>query len=348
MRSLTCLLFVAAVCRISTGCLHGNVVTIQGNQILQDDKPIKLVGLRCSNALISDRTADQLMGSLDRYQGYGLNAISVFLMGSRFGDAQGYHPDGSMAPEYLDRLDRILDATRSRDMVVIVGCLYWSTSLAKADLMEWNQEDANRAIAGTAKWLGEAGYRHVILDPDNEGMAGREMEWETESMVLAAKAANPLLPVANNTHKPAPSADLNIHFGPRDPAKPYLDSESTPAQSPFKNYWGQFSKETHQKDSSYYNYSRIGRYTQEMKQSQFEITRDLIENYNGILFASTWIQCGPGEGVSGPMTDPGGYSDLGSGADLTAPWNRDIDVIHPDAGIRWWLEFVRDTAFRKR
>jgi hypothetical protein len=32
---------------------------------------------------------------------------------------------------------------------------------------------------------------------------------------------------------------------------------------------------------------------------------------------------------------------LGSGEDLEAEWNREIDILHPDAGIRWWLEFVK-------
>lgn len=321
-----------------------SVLTIDGNQILQDGEPVKLVGLRCSNALISDQTTEELIDALDLYKSYGLNTVSVFLMGSRFGDVKGYHPDGSMDPVYLARLERILEATESRNMIMIVGCLYWSVSRAKEDLIHWKQEDANMAIAATARWLGKKGYRHVILDPDNEGMAGREMKWETEPMVKTAQAANPKLLVANNTHKDSPSADLNMHFGPRDPAKPYLDSESTPKKAPVSNYWGKYSKEAYMADNAYHNYSRIGRYTEEMKQNQYELTRDLIENFNGILFASTWLQCGARQGVNGPFADPGGRSEMGSSDNLTDSWNKNIDELHPDAGVLWWLEFVKGLA----
>lgn len=79
-----------------------------------------------------------------------------------------------------------------------------------------------------------------------------------------------------------------------------------------------------------------------MKEDQLRQTRDGMENFNGHVLASTWLQCAPNEGVDGPFCDPGGRSELGSD-DPNAEWNRDIDTIHPDAGIRWWLEYVRDT-----
>lgn len=83
-------------------------------------------------------------------------------------------------------------------------------------------------------------------------------------------------------------------------------------------------------------------YTEEMKQDQIDKTIEGIETHNGIVLASTWLQCGPAEGVGGPFTDPGGLSDMGSEKDLTAAWNREIDRLHPDAGVRWWFNYVRD------
>ena len=319
-----------------------NQVTVRGEEILHNGKPVKLIGLRRSNALISEKTTSDLIGALDQYQSYGLNTVSAFVMGSRFGDVKGYLPDGSMSPVYRDRLERILKETQSRNMIVIVGCLYWGTSKAKEDLSGWTQEDANRAVANTARWLGEKAFTHVILDPDNEGMAVRQMKWQTEPTIRAAKDANPALLVANNTRKRSSSEDLNMHFGPKKEGKPWLDSESTPKRVPLSGYWSAFSKQAHMADKTFWNYSRIGRYTEEMKQSQFEITRDLLANHSVIVFASTWLQCPPNEGVNGPFAHPGGSSKIGSGEDRSAPWNTNIDTPHPDAGIRWWLEFVRD------
>ena len=182
----------------------------------------------------------------------------------------------------------------------------------------------------------------MILDPDNEGMAVSENNWEIEGLISAAKKANADIPVANNTKQDPSNEDLNLHFGNRDKGKPYLDSESTPDEGAPGGYWGKYSKETHQADSSFYNYSRIGRYTHEMKEDQINKTIQGIEQYNGILLASTWIQCGPAEGINGPFSEPGSYSNMGSAEDASAAWNSAIDNLHPDAGILWWLEFIRE------
>ena len=100
-----------------------NKLTISEDQIMYNAKPVKLIGLRCSNALISDQTTKDLIESLDTYKSYGLNTISVYLMGSRFGDIKGYNPDGTLDPIYTDRLERILKSTEKKGMFVILGCL---------------------------------------------------------------------------------------------------------------------------------------------------------------------------------------------------------------------------------
>lgn len=317
-------------------------LAVSGDQILLNDQAVKILGMRCSNALVSDATTDDLIAALDLYRSYGVNTISVFLMGSRFGDVKGYLPDGSLNPVYRDRLERILRATDERGMMTIVGCLYWSTSKAKEDLSAWTQDDANKAVGKTARWLADRDFAHVILDPDNEGMAVKAESWQAESLIRAAKAANPELLVANNTKQNPPNEDLNMHFGKPEKGKPWLDSEATPGTTP-GNYWGRYSKQTHHANRKFYNYSRIGRYTAEMKEDHLKKTRHELDRFNGYVFASTWLQCGPAEGVNGPFTKPGGRSNLGSGDDERAAWNTDIDTVHPEAGILWWLEFVRDT-----
>jgi hypothetical protein len=275
------------------------------------------------------------------YLEYGVNTFSVFVMGSRFGDLKGYRPDATLEPVVAERLRRVLVEADRRNMIVIVGCLYWSTSRAKEELAGWSQADAEAAIENTARWLARHGFQNVILDPDNEGMAVRDNRWKVEGLIAAAKQGNPTLPVANNTKQNPPNEDLNMHFGKAEAGKPWLDSEATPDNTP-GGYWGNFSKETHKKDSSYYNYSRIGRYTSEMKQQQLQRTDQEIRQHAGHILASTWLQCSPAEDVGGPFTYPGGRSDLGSVADASAAWNQDIDTVVPEAGILWWLEHIRD------
>jgi hypothetical protein len=234
-------------------------------------------------------------------------------------------------------MGRIIEAADRLGMVVLAGCLYWSTSKAKEDLIDlWGQDDANRAVANTVRWLVDNEYRNVFIDVDNEGMAQGQMDWSIRAMIEAAHGVDPSIMVAYNDKDPAPSsADLYIHHSPKVRGKPWLESEGTSKNAP-GGYWGEYSKEAHRAtDGKYYNYSRIGRYTAEMKQDDYSQTDENVGNYNGHMLASTWLQCAPNEGVGGPFVKPGGHSNL---EDVDA----DIDELHPDAGILWWLEYVRD------
>jgi hypothetical protein len=311
--------------------------SVNGEQVLTNGRPFKILGLRCSNALLSDRTTDALIAQLPVYRDHGINTVSVFFMGSRFGDVKGYRPDATLDPTYATRMGRIIEAADDLGMVVVVGCLYWSTSRAKEELVAcWHQKDANRAIANTVRWLDDHDYRNVFVDVDNEGMAHDATGWSIAEMIDAGHAVTPSIMLAYNDGAPPPTnADLYIHHSPKVPGKPWLDSEATPSTTTPRGYWGTFSKVTHRKtEGKYYNYSRIGRYTDEMKDEQIRRTVQELERYNGHMLASTWLQCAPHEGVGGPFAHPGGRSQI---ADVHA----NVDQLHEDAGIQWWLDFVK-------
>ena len=313
----------------------GNRFSVSGDQLLFNDRPFKVIGLRTSNALISDKATRQLIDNLDVFKSYGVNTVSVFFMGSRFGDVKGYRSDASLDPTCAARMGRIIEAADARGMIVLVGCLYWSTSRAKDDLSSWKQADANRAVANTLRWLRDKNYRNVFVDPDNEGMAHDAKHWSIKSMIDAAHAVDPAIMVGYNDSDPPPSnADLYLHHSPKVSGAPWIQSEGSAPGTP-GGYWGSYSKETHKK-TGYYNYSRIGRYTAKMKSSQIGRAKRDIDRHNGYIIASTWLQCVPGDGVGGPFHVPGGLSDI---PDV----NKSIDALHPDAGIRWWLEAMRDT-----
>lgn len=313
----------------------GYALSVKGDQILLNGKEIKILGLRCSNALISDKATNDLIEQLDDFKSYGVNTVSVFFMGSRFGDVKGYRPDGSLNPVYTKRMGRIIEAADHRGMIVLVGCLYWSTSRAKEDLKHWKQSDANTAIANTVAWLKQNNYRNVFVDVDNEGMAHDEKGWSIESMINAAHSVDRSIMIAYNDSAPPPSnADLYIHHSPKVKGKPWLDSEATPKTR--DGYWGRYSKESHMESKGvFYNYSRIGRYTAEMKADQIRRTKDEMQKFNGHILASTWLQCVPNHEIGGPFSKPGGDSNI---PDV----DMDIDVLHPDAGIRWWLRFIKE------
>ena len=110
-----------------------NHVSINTDRILLNDQPFKVVGLRCSNAMISDETAQGLIDVLDTFTSYGINTISVFLMGSRFGDIKGYLPDATLDPRVSARLGRIIDAADARGIVVLVVC----TGVTRGQKSSW-------------------------------------------------------------------------------------------------------------------------------------------------------------------------------------------------------------------
>lgn len=287
---------------------------------VRDDKTylngqyILVKGLRCSNALVSDRSAAELISNLDTFASYGINTVSVFFMGSRFGDVKGYNEDGSLNPVYAARMGRIIEAADDRGMIVLVGCLYWGNSKAKWE--NWTQIQANAAVANTVRWLKDHSYRNVFVDVDNEGMAKRAKSFDNRQMVITGKKVDPACVIATNFKgEPPPEADLGIHFSTKVSGKPYIESEGTPTNAP-GGYWGRYSKK-----KDYYNYINIGLYSEDMKARQKALTAENLDNGYGYMCASTWLQCPT---PSGPNNCPGG------------------DGSKQSPGIRWWLEFIRD------
>src|SRR5687768_1966579 len=274
-----------------------HVLTVAGKDILFDGKPTKMIGVRVSNALISDEEVKELIDNLDVFKSYGVNTIAVYVMGSRFGNIKGYNPDASLNPTYRRRFERIIEEADKRAMIVLVGCLYWSTSEAKADLGHWTQKEANLAIANTVKWITERGYRHVFVDPDNEGMAHAETKWSIKEMIDAGHAQNPACLMAYNSRQTPPTnANIYIHHSPKVAGKPYVQTEGTPT---VVQYWGSYSKK-----DGYLNYINIGIYSDAMKEQEKTVSAGLIDNANGYCIASTWLQAAP---PLGPNMHPGGY-----------------------------------------
>jgi hypothetical protein len=241
------------------------VFSVRGEKTYLNGREFLVKGLRCSNALISDSAAEQLISNLNTFASYGINTVSVYLMGSRFGDVKGYNKDGSLNPIYSDRMSRIIEAADRCGMVVLVGCLYWGGSRSKWE--GWGQEQANAAITNTVRWLKDNNYRNVLVDIDNEGMAHRAKGFDNRQMVMAGKRVDRRCIIATNFKGAPPAeADLGIHFSKKVAGKPYIDSENTPSNAP-GGYWGSYSKV-----KGYYNYINIGIYSEQMKQNQIAKT----------------------------------------------------------------------------
>lgn len=298
---LTVLLF-----SICSSLFASNIFSVKGEKTFLNNKEFQVIGLRCSNALISDESTDELINHLDLYKTYGVNTISVFFMGSRFGDVKGYNEDASLNPVYTKRMEKIIRECDKRDMVVLVGCLYWGGSKAKWE--SWKQEDAERAVANTVQWLSENNFRNVFVDPDNEGMAQKNAGFKIQGMIAAGKSVDPTILIGYNAKgKPAKNADIALHFSDKAEGIPYIESEGT-----MTDYWGAYSKE-----KGLYEYINVGIYTRGKKAEQQKRTETFLNQGDGYMFASTWLQNVP------PNYSPGGDG---------SPCN---------PGIQWWFDFIK-------
>ncbi len=302
MRNLISAISILALC---LNLSAGNIFSVRGGKTFLNDKEILVKGLRCSNSLLSDETTDALINHLDLYRSYGVNTISVFFMGSRFGDIKGYREDASLNPVYRERMARIIRACDRRDMLVLVGCLYWGGSNAKWE--SWEQKDAENAVANTVKWLSKNDFRNVFIDPDNEGMAHRGAGFDITGMIAAGKKTDPSIMIGFNAKGTPPlNSDIALHFSDKLPGMPYIQSEGT-----MTDYWGSYSKE-----EGLYEYINVGVYTEGKKAEQIKDTKLHLDRGDGYIFASTWLQNVP------PNYRLGG------------------DGSHCDPGIKWWLDFI--------
>jgi hypothetical protein len=156
----------------------------------------KLMNLRLVQALYHDEwltakpfdpdaNTNALIAALDFYKTHGVLMINVSLQGGqagydhkiygldrqngyRYGPENGTHvsafrPDGSLKPEWLGRLERLLTAADKRGMIVNLMYFYQGQD----ELFE-STEAIHRAARDTTDWLIAKKFRNVIIDIANE------------------------------------------------------------------------------------------------------------------------------------------------------------------------------------
>jgi len=119
----------------------------------------------------ADRNTREFIAAMPAWRRHGLLAITVNLQG---GSPQGYSKDqpwhnsafttnGDLRPEYLSRLERVLDAADELGMVVIVGYFYFG--------QDERLRDEAAVVAATdaaTTWLLDKGFTNVLVEVNNE------------------------------------------------------------------------------------------------------------------------------------------------------------------------------------
>jgi hypothetical protein len=119
----------------------------------------------------AERNTREFIAAMPEWRRHGMLGFTINVQG---GSPQGYsreqpwhnngyHPDGSLRPAYLGRLERILDHADELGMVPIVGYFYFGQD----ERLE-SDDAVRRAVRETTTWLLQKGYRNVLVEIANE------------------------------------------------------------------------------------------------------------------------------------------------------------------------------------
>ncbi|HXG09758.1 MAG TPA: hypothetical protein VNK04_08210 [Gemmataceae bacterium] len=119
-----------------------------------------------------ERNTREFLAAMPAWRRHGLLAFTINLQGgSPQGYTKGKQPwhnsaltdDGSLRPEYMARLERILDRADELGMVVILGVFYFGQDERLKD-----EAAVRRGLDNAVDWVLERGYRNVLIEVNNE------------------------------------------------------------------------------------------------------------------------------------------------------------------------------------
>lgn len=119
----------------------------------------------------AERNTREFIAAMPDWRAHGLLSFTISLQG---GSPAGYakkqpwinsafRPDGSLRPEYLERMGRIVSAADNLGMVVILSYFYVAQDQSFTD-----EAAILRATDNATRWVLDHGWRNVIIEVDNE------------------------------------------------------------------------------------------------------------------------------------------------------------------------------------
>jgi len=119
----------------------------------------------------AERNTSEFLAAMTVWRRHGLLAFTINLQG---GSPQGYskdqpwhnsaiEADGSLRPDYLGRLERVINQADELGMVVILGYFYFGQDQRLTD-----DTAVIRATDNATRWLLDKGWRNVLVEINNE------------------------------------------------------------------------------------------------------------------------------------------------------------------------------------
>ena len=119
----------------------------------------------------AERNTREFLGAIPEWRSYGLLAFTINLQGGSpegYSKGQPWHnsgieADGSLNPDYIDRLTRIIDRADELGMVVILGYFYFGQDERVRD-----EAAVIRAVDNVTHWVLDQDYTNVLVEVNNE------------------------------------------------------------------------------------------------------------------------------------------------------------------------------------
>lgn len=118
-----------------------------------------------------DRNTREFVEAMDEWHRYGLNSFTMNLQGGSpvgYGNQKNwlnsaYFEDGKLRPEFMTRLERILNKADDLNMVVILGLFYFGQDQNLRD-----EQAIKHGVTNAINWLFKKGYKNVLIEVNNE------------------------------------------------------------------------------------------------------------------------------------------------------------------------------------
>lgn len=119
----------------------------------------------------ADRNTNEFIKAMDEWHSKGLLAFNINFQG---GSPQGYsnnqpwennafEADGSLRPDYTERMARIIEKADQLGMVVNLGIFYFGQDQRLQD-----EKAVISAVDNSVAWIQKKGYRNIIIEVANE------------------------------------------------------------------------------------------------------------------------------------------------------------------------------------
>ncbi len=119
----------------------------------------------------AERNVREFLAAMPVWRQHGLLSFTVNLQGGSpegYSKSQSWHTsgiaaDGSLLPDVMKRLERILNRADELGMVVIVGYFYFGQDQVVKD-----EAGIRRAVTNATNWLLDRDYRNILVEVNNE------------------------------------------------------------------------------------------------------------------------------------------------------------------------------------